>query len=37
MSLSPGEREFLLELARESLARHLRGEGKPAFTRPVLP
>jgi AmmeMemoRadiSam system protein A len=37
MSLSPGEREFLLELARESLARHLRGEGALAVDLGALP
>jgi AmmeMemoRadiSam system protein A len=37
MSLSAGEREFLLGLARESLVRHLRGEGAPPVDLGTLP
>jgi len=28
MSLSPADRQYLLQLARETIVRHLRGEGR---------
>lgn len=37
MSLSPADHQYLLELARETIARHLRGEGLPPVDPDALP
>jgi len=37
MSLSPADRQYLLRLARESIARHLRGEGPSPVDQGTLP
>jgi AmmeMemoRadiSam system protein A len=37
MSLSPTDRQYLLRLARETIARHLRGEGPPPVDQDTLP
>lgn len=37
MPLSPKDRQYLLRLAREAIARHLRGEGPPPVDLDALP